>query len=987
MRLHHLRVQALQAFAGTVEVDFDALADAGLYLLHGDTGAGKTTLLDAICLALFGRLPGERGTQARPRSDHAAPDVLTQVTLELTLRGERVRITRSPEQERPKIRGTGTTVAKAKILLEAVQADGATRVMATGHDEAAAELDRLLGMSREQFCQVVLLPQGQFATFLHARSDQREELLARLFGAERFEQAERWLTERRRQAEESVRASLRLITDSASCLSDRIGTPAPAGWEDDPGMLRIWVAQAQVLAEADLATADGLCRTVRDRRAATQAALVAAQAQLALRARHAGAVTALERLTADAQDHEQYVRELADARAAGGVAPVLQAAAADAALAADAATRAAAALEALPTAEPDPSACLQQAATHRTSAGEVGGLAGTEAEIVQRALLLKDAAGEHAALRATVAEAGVWLEQAEARVAQLTAAADVARIAVAQAAQHAQARENADERLAAARRRDELALTLDRLRFGHAKAITDEQDARDHWLDVRQARLDGMAGELAADLQDGEPCVVCGALEHPEPAAHLVGGQIDATVERAAQDRAQEQREVRDGLGCELADSTAAHAGALALAGDGTVFEIAAAAARARDLDAATAEAATRAPAAVAALTAHAGEQEQVKKRQTAAGERLAALQVRIDAWDVAQKENRRRLRAALGDSATVADRVTALEELAVAYETASRATEAGEQTAAAAERSGARAVEAALDAGFMTVAAARQATLDPPQMSALQDRVQRYEDAVAQLRHRIADPELLTAVAADAPDEEAMKATARAATEADADAERQLERARGRAEALSTLSRELERRLTAYAPLAAGAAQIRALAMIVDGSSAQNRMRVRLRAYVLAMRLEEIAAAASVRLEAMTAGRFTLSHDDERASRGVRSGLGLRVLDGWTGQDRHPSSLSGGETFLASLALALGLADVVAAEAGGARLDTLFVDEGFGSLDERSLDEVLDVLDRLRDGGRAVGVVSHVPELRQRITAQVHVVKGRAGSQVQQTA
>ncbi|MCW2997518.1 MAG: repair exonuclease, SbcC, partial [Solirubrobacterales bacterium] len=319
MRLHHLRVQALQAFAGTAEVDFDALSEAGLFLLHGDTGAGKTTLLDAICLALFGRLPGARNTQARPRSDHAAPDIATEVTLELTLRGERVRITRSPEQERPKLRGEGTTVAKAKVLLEAVEADGTLRTLATGHDEAAAELDRLLGMSREQFCQVVLLPQGQFATFLHAKSDDREELLARLFGTERFEQAERWLTERRKKADEAVREAVRQITDTASRVSERLESPVPEGWERDPALLTTWVAEAQVLADADLATAEGVCTTVREQRAQAQATLTAVQGRLALRARHAEAVAELERFGAGAAARAQAAAGLELARAAAGV--------------------------------------------------------------------------------------------------------------------------------------------------------------------------------------------------------------------------------------------------------------------------------------------------------------------------------------------------------------------------------------------------------------------------------------------------------------------------------------------------------------------------------------------------------------------------------------------------------------------------------------------------------------------------------------------
>jgi len=172
----------------------------------------------------------------------------------------------------------------------------------------------------------------------------------------------------------------------------------------------------------------------------------------------------------------------------------------------------------------------------------------------------------------------------------------------------------------------------------------------------------------------------------------------------------------------------------------------------------------------------------------------------------------------------------------------------------------------------------------------------------------------------------------------------------------------------------------VRGLADLCAGQGA-NGLKMTLTSFVLAARLEEVAAAASVRLLRMTQGRYSLVHTDGAASKGARSGLGLLARDGWSGQDRDTSTLSGGETFLASLALALGLADVVTAEAGGARIGALFVDEGFGTLDEETLDEVMDVLDGLREGGRIVGLVSHVSELRQRIPAQVHVTKTRAGS------
>jgi DNA repair protein SbcC/Rad50 len=157
----------------------------------------------------------------------------------------------------------------------------------------------------------------------------------------------------------------------------------------------------------------------------------------------------------------------------------------------------------------------------------------------------------------------------------------------------------------------------------------------------------------------------------------------------------------------------------------------------------------------------------------------------------------------------------------------------------------------------------------------------------------------------------------------------------------------------------------------------------MRLESYVLAARLEQVAAAASARLARMSAGRYTLVHSDERASGRGRSGLGLHVIDAWTGAERDTATLSGGETFFASLALALGLADVVTDEAGGTRLETLFIDEGFGSLDEQTLDEILDVLDSLRERDRCVGIVSHVADLRQRVPVQLEIIKSRRGSRL----
>jgi exonuclease SbcC len=173
----------------------------------------------------------------------------------------------------------------------------------------------------------------------------------------------------------------------------------------------------------------------------------------------------------------------------------------------------------------------------------------------------------------------------------------------------------------------------------------------------------------------------------------------------------------------------------------------------------------------------------------------------------------------------------------------------------------------------------------------------------------------------------------------------------------------------------------VSAMAALVEGKSADNRLQMRLSAYVLSHRLAQVVAAANLRLAAMSDQRYSLVHTGRRGAGESRGGLSLLVRDDWSGETRDPATLSGGETFVVSLALALGLADVISAEAGGADLDTLFVDEGFGSLDADTLDDVMDTLDSLRDGGRVVGVVSHVPELQTRIPTQLRVHKARHGS------
>ncbi|HYY10200.1 MAG TPA: SMC family ATPase, partial [Kineosporiaceae bacterium] len=305
MRVHRLAVTAFGPFAGAVEVDLDALAAGGLFLLHGPTGAGKTSVLDAVCFALYGCVPGGR-QGGRLRSDHAAPGVAPQVVCEFTAGGRRFEVTRSPAWERPKRRGTGTTTEQARVLLRE-QRDGAWVGLTTRVDEAAAVLEDVLGLGVDQFTKLVLLPQGDFAAFLRADAETRRQLLERLFGTDRFAAVQQWL----RESQSSVRQEVDRARERAAHLVARadqaagtvgVHAPVPDGPADQPDPLeRLAVLRTGVATALEEARARRVAASERARHAAAEhhAAVETAAAQqrlTELRARH-------DRLREGERDH------------------------------------------------------------------------------------------------------------------------------------------------------------------------------------------------------------------------------------------------------------------------------------------------------------------------------------------------------------------------------------------------------------------------------------------------------------------------------------------------------------------------------------------------------------------------------------------------------------------------------------------------------------------------------------------------------------
>ena len=994
MRLHRLDITAFGPFGGSQTVDFDELSSAGLFLLHGPTGAGKTSVLDAVCYALYGSVPGVRqsGQGLTLRSDHAAPATRTEVRLELTVAGRRLELTRQPPWERPKKKGgPGTTVDKAQSWLREYDATAGTwKDLSRSHQEIGEEITQLLGMSREQFCQVVLLPQGEFARFLRSDAEARGKLLGRLFDTHRFAEVEKRLAERRRTTEAQVRQGDAELLADAHRMQQAAGNAMelPDLAPGEPGLA------AEVLGAAAVARS-----TAREQLTIAHSRLTAAESARAAADRELADVRELARLQqrfAQARERAALLEERVDgyrqaqarmerARKAEAVAPALELREAAETEHREAARAEACARDLLPETFAGAGAAGLTAAARRV-AEELGGLESArraEQRLTELGVERAELDRQERADEDVRQEAEAWLAGWDTNRAELRTRIESAQEAAGRAEQLAVRREPAERRLRAARQRDQFAGdTEDAQRQVLARAER-AVEARTHWLDLKEQRLNGIAAELAAHLTDGEPCAVCGASEHPAP-ARKSAEHVDRAAEEQALTAHQHAEEQRTQAERRLGVVREALAAATAEAGDTPTDQLADEVAELEGLY----EQARRDASWLHPATEELRRAEQEHDRRTGiqqqAALRAASRTTLRDALDRERALLEEELAQTRGAADSVAARAAQLERQAALLTDAADTARVAEDTAQRLKDADARLADAAFRAGFETPQAATDALLDDTAHRELQRRLDAWQSEEAAVRAVLAEAD--TAAAAQQPpaDPDAAERAASAAERRTRDAASARDAAARRCTELDRLSARSAAGARQLAPLREEYDRVARLAALTAGTSADNERRMRLESYVLAARLEQVAAAATVRLQRMSSGRYTLVHSDDRAGRG-RSGLGLHVVDAWTGRERDTATLSGGETFFASLALALGLADVVTDEAGGVRLDTLFIDEGFGSLDEQTLDEVLDVLDSLRERDRSVGIVSHVADLRRRIHAQLEVVKGRAGSAVRQ--
>ena len=923
MRPLRLTLSAFGPYAGETVLELEKLGKGGLYLVTGDTGAGKTTLFDAITYALYDHSSGGVREGAMLRCKYADPRTPTFVELEFEVNGQRYTVRRNPEYTRPKVRGEGFTTEKADAVLTFPD----TRPPVTRAKDVTAAVMEIIGLDYSQFCQIAMIAQGQFTRLLNASTEERSRIFRKLFRTQRYARLQERL-----QAESAALSQQRTAQNARldSLLSGIQYAP------DDPDAEALAALSAQTEPDAALALLDALLARQRAAQESTAAALKDTEAQLDAVQQQLGAAQQARQLA------EQLAAKQADLAAAQ---PVLEAARAESArhagdaaqldLLAGQATQAKAALTAYDELE---RLCRQQ---------------GTARDAAQLA-------------RAQAAQKRAQLEELAAKLAadeqELDALADAStrRLALEtqekELAQRSTALSTLTQRLTACQQLTQKAHRAQEAYRAAAEAKAQAHTRRDA---LDRAFLDAQAGLLAQSLTEGAPCPVCGSTHHPAKA------QLPRTAPTQAQVDAAKQE-------AETADALAQNASAAAQSANAAAEE--ARRSLRRDAEDLLPERFT-APDGPVQLT--------FKGMSAVLAEETAALHA-------AQAECTAALRRAAADCT----RRAALE---ADRQTRTRQRPALEQAASEADRSAA-AQAAQADALKQQIAGQRSA-LPCPQRAEAQAALDALEARRTVLRTGMeqAQAALKRAEQAQAAAQAAVDALqAQQTAAAQAVPAQPLEDLQARLTAARNALREQEQQLAAQLlPNSAAAEKYRAAAAArtqleqrwqwvsalaaTAGGTLTSKQKIRLEAYIQMNYLDRILRHANTRLMQMTAGQYELERIGAENQRS-QSGLDLGVIDHYNGTRRNVKTLSGGESFKASLALALGLSDEVQSAAGGIRLDTLFLDEGFGSLDEESLEQAMRVLAGLTEGDRLVGIISHVSALKDRIDRQVVVRKARTG-------
>ena len=940
MRPLKLIMSAFGPYAGSTEVDFTSLGERGLYLITGDTGAGKTTIFDAITFALYGEASGEIREASMLRSNYADEKTPTFVELSFVLGGKEYRVRRNPEYNRPKARGEGFTLQKSDA--ELTLPDGK---IITRQKDVNQQIVEILGIDRSQFTRIAMIAQGDFRKLLFASTEERKKIFQKLFHTHLYQSLQEEL--------KRISAQMRKEFEKASASLDQYAEGILCG-EENPLQDQVQKAREHQIPVAKIAE---LLKQLIDSDRMSESGLERQEKGLSEK------ISSSDKTLTVAAEQKKQKASLASAKAHQQ----------------HEIDRASACQEALKKAklqQPKIEELTQKAADLKAQILEYERLDELISEVTevsrktsdnQRDLKYKSEKLEslQITLQAQKQELGSLQDTGE-QEAKLTAQRDKMQ-------QRVEDLDGLQMELAHLHQIDKKLSKAQQEYCAIQETAEKSQASYDH---MRKAYLDEQAGILAQDLIDGQACPVCGATHHPHPANISTEAPTTEQLEQAE----------------ELADQSAKKAGdasrkagelrgrlegqkqvvmkmASELLGDGCYDSMDTGLAVGNDFE-------KIAGSGICAASDFSNIQEMLEARQQETKAALEALQEELK-----KTAKRRKRRDELGlqipeTETKIGQTEAALQELKAAGASLTAQQEAAEKQRDVLQEKLAYPDKSEAEAAIRNLVKEQKALADD--IAGAEEACHESEKTLAALEATIAEAQRQLAEHDDVDFESEEKRRKSLADEMQVISSRRQE-IHARVAANQTTLEKIQERQAQLEEVETRWRWVKALADTAGGTLA-GKEKIMLETYVQMAYFDRIIARANVRFLVMSGGQYELRRRREAENNRSQSGLELDVVDHYNGSQRSVKTLSGGESFKASLSLALGLSDEIQASAGGIRLDTMFVDEGFGSLDEESLQQAMESLAGLADGNRLVGIISHVPELKQRIEKQILVRKDRSG-------
>lgn len=1016
MKPTNLLIQAFGPFAGTESIDFSALGDNPLFLINGSTGAGKSSILDAICFALYGQTTGAERDATQMRCDHSDKSLLTEVCLTFSLGSKHYRIRRIPKQERAKSKGEGYTTQVAEAQVWQVHSkDNPILLVSKSVSEANALVKQIIGLGVEQFRQVMVLPQGKFRELLMADSKEREKIFSQLFETHIYKQIENKLKEKAGDISQQVKAhdnQVRGILQSSEVESE-------THLDDELLELDTSLQKAASLKDEQQAKLKKLEQQQNSAIMLNNQFEILENKQQALNEKSSkladiqGKQTRIEQADSAQSIYHFYDNQRLDTEKLQSIETKYQTS-----------------IDGLNQAQASHTHCLDEFDKAKVEASnldqlkqELGDLKRYQQQIeqlskdnTQLTLANEKSQQQKLALDSKNTELAQLKIDCAAQADVITQNKDALFDLPTKQHQLHSLKDKFNERQSLDKTRLKIKSSLEEISTAEQahKNKTEEYDrASDAANEIEMKWHLGQAVMLAAELKDGHPCPVCGSKEHPNPS--LASAHTSVVSKQDIDEARRTQEIIRNSL-------QQAKDAINQLQNELVVFRSQEAESEKRLADYAKQDIKTLEDELTLVITnierlnklklATDLLQVQLEKNQktlTQGDEDLAKLdtlhqqskhlqiEVKAKVEQISQLippqylNDVLRLETEISNKQSQIDLVTTnFERKQTAFNNSQSSLDQAistekalaEQKASLNEQSLVSAQawkQALLNSVFENTESFLQSCIDKPTLATLKQQVEQYykeinsiEAVIKQLTLELEGKQPIDLSTLD----EALSAQTQLSHEAD----KQWRGIEARINTLKSIKHKLEQARIAYQSLSQQYAIYGTLNDVANGATGNK---ISLQRFVLSVLLDDVLIQASYRLHKMSKGRYALTRKEDRAKGNKASGLELEVNDGDTGKARSVATLSGGESFMAALSLALGLSDVVQSYAGGIKLETLFIDEGFGSLDQDSLDAAIRVLIDLQASGRMIGIISHVTELKEQMAKRIDVTTSKTGSRV----